>query len=76
MDVWNIMLFAAAVYVAVISLVRMMRARQKELIKRFRKEFDREQQAIAERITLKRRKEREEKRTQMFDDLVQKRDAA
>lgn len=76
MDVWNILLFAAAAFVAVATLVRMMRTRQKDLIKQFRKEFDREQQSIAERISDKRRKEREERRAQMFDDLVQKRDVA
>ena len=32
MDVWNILLFAAAAFVAVATLVRMMRTRQKDLI--------------------------------------------
>ena len=47
MDRWDVLMIAAATYVAVVSLVRLMTARRDELVRQLRAEIERHQSEAA-----------------------------
>ena len=72
MDIWTILLFLAAAYIAVTALIKMMRDRQQELTKQFREEFKREQAIAVEKIATQKKKERELKQAELFEQMMSK----
>ncbi|MFI4874375.1 MAG: hypothetical protein ACIALR_03525 [Blastopirellula sp. JB062] len=77
MSKWDWIVYAAAAYFAVMSLVRFMRQRRNALTAQLRKAFDEEHQRAVEAMKKRKRREEEEKRQTMFEQLLEKsRDAA
>ena len=54
---WHVLLWLAAVYVAVAALVRMMRARRDEVVIRLRRQVEQEQERQRQKLRQQRMKE-------------------
>lgn len=60
LDTWDIVLLAVAGFVAVTTLVRLMAARRDELLKKLRRDFEREQVRLKLEEKKKKRKQKDE----------------
>ncbi|EAQ79004.1 hypothetical protein [Blastopirellula marina] len=77
MSKWEWILYAAAAYIAVMTLVRFMRQRRNALTTQLRKAFDEEHQRALEAKKKQKRRDEELKRQTVFEQMLEKsRDAA